>query len=110
MDFLWGALAVGLITLAREWLLERKRWARDDDRNRQVAAREDEGGRRSTRVARRLVADELDSNQNHIGMMLRHDAWPVPDVAERAGFLPSVEWDSHKQRLAEALDDDNFWA
>jgi hypothetical protein len=109
MEFLLGAFAVGLITLAREWLVERKRWARDDERYRQVTTREDDGYRRTTRAARRLVADELDSAQNHIGMILRFDAWPVPEVAERANFLSSAEWHTHKQRLAEALDDDSTW-
>lgn len=99
VEFVLGALAVGVITLAREWFLERKRWARDD-----------ESYRRATRVARRLVADELDSAQNHVGMILRHDEWPVADVAERANFLPSSEWHKHKERLAEALDDDRTWA
>jgi hypothetical protein len=109
VEFLLGALAVGAITLVREWLIESKRWARDDERFRQVTEREDSSYRRTTRAARRLVADELDSNQNHLGMMLRHDAWPVPDVAERANFMPSAEWHAHKQRLAEALDDDDTW-
>lgn len=110
VDFLLGALAVGVITLAREWLIERKRWQRDDKRYDDVTARDDAAYARATRVARRLVADELDSDQNHIGMMLRKDAWPVADVAERSGFLPSAEWHTHKQRLAEALDDDTAWA
>lgn len=98
MDFVFGALAVGVIALARELLVDRTRWKR-----------EQRAYDRVTRAARRLIADELDTNQHHLALMLAKGVWPVSEFVERATLLPATEWDLHKSRLAEAVDDEHTW-
>jgi hypothetical protein len=96
--FVLGALLVGLIALGRELLVDRRRWKREEAAYGRV-----------TRAARRLVADELDTVANHLALMLRRDMWPVSEVMERARFLPNAEWERRKERLAEAVNDENTW-
>lgn len=98
VEFVLGALVVGAIALARELFVDRARWKR-----------EQEGYNRVTRGAQRLIADELDTARNHMALMLKHKRWPMPTAAERADFLSAKEWVRHKDRLAEALTDENTW-
>lgn len=93
-----GVLLAGAVALARELIVDRQR-----------SKREQAAYDRVTRAARRLVADELDTDRGHLAMMLRRGIWPVPDFVERANFLPMGEWERRKDRLAEAVDDENTW-
>lgn len=94
----FGVLLGGAVALASELILDRRR-----------SRREDVAYDRVTRAARRLVANELDTNRGHLELMLKRGMWPVPDFVERARFLPTAEWEERKGRLAEALDDENTW-
>lgn len=96
--FALGAVVVGVVALVRELLVDRERWRREQ------AAYD-----RVTSAARRLVADELDTVRNHLALMIRRGMWPVPNFVESANFLPTVEWERRKDRLAEAVSDENTW-
>jgi hypothetical protein len=96
--YVLGALTVGGIALARELFVDRQRWQREEAADQRV-----------TRAARRLVADELDTIGNHLALMIRKGMWPVPAFVNDAHFFPVAEWEQRKQRLAEAVPDENTW-
>jgi hypothetical protein len=114
----WGAagyVALGLVggqavQLIRELVLERRRERQASLRDQRAWQREDALYDRDSRRARLLVADELDTIENHVGMLIRHEVWPNPLKTETMEFLPVEEWAAHKSQLAADLPDVSWYA
>jgi hypothetical protein len=101
-----GVLVAQGLQFIREIVIERRREAQairaeqvKEDREALIYAR-------TSRQARRLVADELDTTANHLETLGRRASFPPTDVVERERLLDASEWEKHKGALAEALDDD----
>lgn len=101
---------------ARAIEAEERRWTREDeirletaqanlDAERRRIEREDALWNREVQGARRVVADELDTLYNHLGMMLRKNQWPDEAMVGRGNFLSLRRWHEHMGTLASAFDD-----
>jgi hypothetical protein len=88
-----GVAVAGALSLAKDWLIERRRttfaWKKD---------REDD--LRAARIASMLIGDELETHAMNYELLARLGRTPDRPVTDTPNFLSSTEWEAHKLALA----------